>query len=376
MAEQTRSDFDEALMARVAWLYYNDGLTQNEVGEILNISRIKVSRLLDQGRSSGLIQVRINSRQQGCLELETRMKREFGLTDCRVIPESPVEDVNLRVGQAAAQYLMQKLAFGETISVGWGETVTHSIRMLGHTAQERSIGLYSLTGGVQTYVEGMREANWHRNVNIIPAPLVVSTPELARALMQEPAIAALMARALEADYKLVGIGGLGESATVVTQGYISAGEIDPLRRGGARGDILCRFYDRRGQDIGVPLHERVVGVDLDQLRRSERVIGAAGGPAKTGPILSACAARSSTFSSPTSPRRSPFSTRRRPDPCPISSPSTPEPAAAAPSSSTRPAPRSRPRVRNGGMWPTRATPALWISTPKATGPFSPAAVAR
>lgn len=33
-----------------------------------------------------------------------------------------------------------------------------------------------------------------------------------------------MARALEADYKLVGIGGLGESATVVTQGYISAGE--------------------------------------------------------------------------------------------------------------------------------------------------------
>ncbi|WP_236858224.1 sigma factor-like helix-turn-helix DNA-binding protein [Cereibacter sphaeroides] len=49
MAEQTRSDFDEALMARVAWLYYNDGLTQNEVGEILNISRIKVSRLLDQG---------------------------------------------------------------------------------------------------------------------------------------------------------------------------------------------------------------------------------------------------------------------------------------------------------------------------------------
>lgn len=68
MVEQTRSDFDEALMARVAWLYYNDGLTQNEVGEILNISRIKVSRLLDQGRSSGLIQVRINSRQQGCLE--------------------------------------------------------------------------------------------------------------------------------------------------------------------------------------------------------------------------------------------------------------------------------------------------------------------
>lgn len=287
MAEQTQGDIDGALMARVAWLYYNDGLTQSEVGEILNISRIKVSRLLDAGRTSGLIQVRINSRQQGCLELESRMKQQFGLDDCRVIPDSSIEDANLRVGQAAAQYLMQKLAPGETLSVGWGETITHSIRMLGHTAQERGIALFSLTGGVQTYVEGMREANWHRNVNIIPAPLVVSTPELAQSLMQEPAIASLMTQALEADYKLVGIGGLSEGATVVTQGYITAGEIDPLRRGGARGDILCRFYDRNGQDVGVPLHDRVVGVDLNQLRGSDKVIGAAGGPAKTGPILSA-----------------------------------------------------------------------------------------
>lgn len=287
MTDLTEDDSDEALLARVAWLYYNDGLTQSDVGSILNISRIKVSRLLETGRTSGLIQVRINSRQQGCLELETRMKQQFGLSDCRVIPESTSEDTNMRVGQAAAQYLMQKLQPGDSISVGWGETVTHSIRMLGYTAQERGIGLYSLTGGVKTYVEGMREANWHRNINIIPAPLVVSMPELALALTQEPSVSSLIAKALEAEYKLVGIGGLSETATVVAQGYLSSSEIDPLRRSGARGDILCRFYDRNGQDINIPLHDRVVGVTLEQLRQSEKVIAAAGGPSKTGPILSA-----------------------------------------------------------------------------------------
>jgi len=287
MADSIHSGADEALLARVAWLYYNDGLTQNEVGKILNIPRIKVSRLLEAGRTSGLIQVRINSRQQGCLELETRVMNEFSLIDCRVIPGSLVEDVNLRVGQAAAQYLMHKLSHGESLAVGWGETVTHSIRMLGYTAQQRDIGLYSLTGGVQTYVEGMREAKWNHNVNIIPAPLVVSTPELVQELTHEPSIADLMARALEADYKLVGIGGLSGDATIVTQGYISIGEIDPLRRGGVRGDILCRFYDRSGQNVDTPLYNRVIGVNLDQLRLSKKVIGAAGGPIKVGPILSA-----------------------------------------------------------------------------------------
>ncbi|TKW65923.1 MAG: sugar-binding transcriptional regulator [Paracoccus denitrificans] len=278
---------DEALLARVAWLYYNDGLTQSEIGDALNLTRIKVSRLLDSGRSSGLIQVRINSRHQGCLELETRVKAQFGLDDCRVIPASTHEDTNLRVGQAAAQYLMQKLSPGDSLSVGWGETVSHSIRMLGYTAQERGIALFTLTGGVRTYLEGMREANWHSNVNIIPAPLVVSTAELAQTLMKEPAVASLMSQALAADYKLVGIGGMSDAATVVTQGYISRSEIEPLRRDGARGDILFHFYDRNGQDIGLPLHARVVGVDLEQLRASERVIGAAGGVTKAGPILSA-----------------------------------------------------------------------------------------
>lgn len=73
----------------------------------------------------------------------------------------------------------------------------------------------------------------------------------------------------------------------MTQGYVAPSEIDPLRHSGARGDILCRFYDRNGQDISLPLHDRVVGVDLEQLRQSERVIAAAGGPTKTGPILAA-----------------------------------------------------------------------------------------
>lgn len=287
MTDMNDTEADETLLARVAWLYYNDGLTQSEVGGILNISRIKVSRLLEAGRTSGLIQLKINSRQQGCMELETKMKEQFGLSDCRVIPESTSEDTNMRVGQAAAQYLMQKLQPGDSLSVGWGETVTHSIRMLGYTAQERGIGLYSLTGGVRTYVEGMREANWHRNVNIIPAPLLVSTPELAQALKQEPSVSSLITKALEADYKLVGIGGLSETATVVTQGYLAPSEIDPLRRSGARGDILCRFYDRHGQEVNSPLHDRVVGVDLEQLRQCEQVIAAAGGPSKISPILSA-----------------------------------------------------------------------------------------
>jgi hypothetical protein len=36
---------DAELLSRVAWYYYHDGMTQSEIGTILNLSRIKISRI-------------------------------------------------------------------------------------------------------------------------------------------------------------------------------------------------------------------------------------------------------------------------------------------------------------------------------------------
>jgi len=85
--EWSYADTDEEILTRIAWYYYNDGLTQNEIGEKLNMSRIKVSRLLESGRRSGIIQVRINSRYQGCLTLERQIKEGcLRLTWCHSFP--------------------------------------------------------------------------------------------------------------------------------------------------------------------------------------------------------------------------------------------------------------------------------------------------
>jgi lsr operon transcriptional repressor len=50
---------EEELVARVAWCYYHDGLTQNDIGERLGLPRLKISRLLEKGRQSGVIRVRL-----------------------------------------------------------------------------------------------------------------------------------------------------------------------------------------------------------------------------------------------------------------------------------------------------------------------------
>ncbi|MEO1989187.1 MAG: sugar-binding transcriptional regulator [Martelella sp.] len=285
------ADTDEELLTRIAWYYYNDGLTQSDIGEKLGMSRIKVSRLLESGRRSGIIQVRINSRYQGCLSLEREVKERYGLQEAYVVPKLPENNPSDRLGQAAAQFLMQRLEPGDLLAVGWGETVSNTMQRLGHVANERSIGLVSLTGGVGTYVDGMRTANWGSSVHLVPAPLVVRDPAVASTLSHEPAVANLLDMALNASYQLVGIGEISPSSTVVRSGYVTPDEIEPLRRKGAVGDILCQFFNDQGEVLDLPFHDRVIGVKLAGLSRAEKVVAAAGGLHKVQAIHAALKGR-------------------------------------------------------------------------------------
>ena len=89
---------EEELVARVAWCYYHDGLTQNDIGERLGLPRLKISRLLEKGRQSGVIRVQINSRYEGCLALETELQQRFGLKLVRVMPALNTPPMNVRLG--------------------------------------------------------------------------------------------------------------------------------------------------------------------------------------------------------------------------------------------------------------------------------------
>ncbi len=66
-------------MARVAWLYYNHGLTQQAIGDKIGLSRNKVLRLLARAREEGIVQIRVDHPSIRFMELEERLVETF---DC------------------------------------------------------------------------------------------------------------------------------------------------------------------------------------------------------------------------------------------------------------------------------------------------------
>ncbi len=80
---------------------------------------------------------------------------------------------------------------------------------------------------------------------------------------------------------LVGIGSVDPSQLLALSGNVfSPEELDQLRQQGAVGDVCLRFFDVNGNPIENALDNRVIGMQLEQLRKVERSVGIAGGKRK------------------------------------------------------------------------------------------------
>lgn len=272
-------------ITRAAWHYYNDGQTQNEIADMLGVSRIKVSRLLEKGRQTGLIELRINSPHAGCLTLQQQLMAAFGLMDARVVPSASELPLVPRIGRAAANFLMQRLEVNDLLAIGWGETVATALRYAAPVLPQNNISLVSLTGGVSAYVGTTGLYGPQNNAHLIPTPLRVSSPELAAMLRVEPYVRYVLDMAATARIALIGVGAVSSAATLVRYGYCTGTEIELFARRGAVGDVLGYFYDASGEIIDLDLHRHVVAVPVEDLRKLPNLAAAAAGLHKVDAIL-------------------------------------------------------------------------------------------
>lgn len=272
-------------ITRAAWHYYNDGLTQNQIAEMLGVSRIKVSRLLEKGRQTGLIELRINSPYGGCLTLQNELADAFGLHDARVVPQVDDLPPTPRIGRAAASLLVQMLEPNDLLAIGWGETTTSTLRYMAPIVPNSNIALVSLTGGVSAYIGNTGLYGPQNNAHLIPTPLRVSSPELAEMLRIEPYVRHVLDMAATARLALIGVGSVSSTATLVRYGYCTSAEVDLFARRGAVGDILGYFYDANGEILDLDLHRHVVAVRPEDMKSIPNIAAAAAGPQKIDAIL-------------------------------------------------------------------------------------------
>jgi len=296
-AGEIRSSAEELLL-RVAWFYYKDELTQDEIARRLSVSRASVGRMLERARRVGLVSINLNADHLNAFEVSNQLRRTFNLAEALVVPDHDKEPadhhlLNARLGLGGAQFMSTHLRPGGSLGVGWGETVSRVIASTNFGAVG-PVHLVTLTGGVDGYLQTILSSKGDgvaepeaTTATIIPTPIVASTPKLAAALKAEPAIQHVLSQASGVDQAIVGVGTPTADATIVQMGYLAAEDVRVLRDRGVVGDILGQFFDADGNVVSLEIHRRRIGIELSDLASIPKVVGVAGGLHKTEAILGA-----------------------------------------------------------------------------------------
>ena len=279
--------YEDKLLTKVAWYYYIEGYTQQEIGEYLSIPRLRVNRLLDKARKAGIIQFSVREGDSKRMIVERELITQFGLKDAFVVP-SPIneQDINESVAQAAAMYIHERLDKSGYINMGYGDT---SSRILNHLANicEFPVNVVSLTGGVNYYLPNTRSSIFNAKLYLTPAPLLMASEDIVKAMEQEPSVKQIRHMATLAQMSIVGIGGVDSNATLLTNGTLNHSDVLLLSMQGAGGDMLCHFMDKDGNVIQSSLERRLMSTPLEQLKEMNNSIGVAGGSTKSEAILAA-----------------------------------------------------------------------------------------
>jgi len=282
------------LLIRTAQLYYEEGLNQSAIGDILNLSRPTVSRLLDEAKAAGVVEIIVHDPIRKDPKLSYALRTKLNLRDVVVVTGFYDYPKALqRCTEAALQLFNSIMENNRVLGITWG-SVPQILSTLMKPRDYYNVHVVQMVGCLGTgnpNVDGLELAiriskKLGGTYSNIYAPIYVKSEVVRDYLVQELQIEATLRKAMHTDIILTGIGSMDASTTIQQAGYwTDADRMDLISRG-AVGHLLARPYDQNGNPVERP-NWYVVGAPLEAMKAAEWSIGISAAEFKAEAVLGA-----------------------------------------------------------------------------------------
>ena len=275
----------KTLMAQAAMLYYKNNYTQQEVAEMMGLTRQTVSKLLAEAVENHVVEIKINNPD----EQATDMKRDFAeaFNVKAIICPSAGNDVALRqflVAERAAEYLSCAVKHGgKRIGLSWGRMVSATVQNMTAIATEGNMvfPLLGATNDDREYFlpnELARELADKLSARVKYAwfPCRPDSEEDAELLAKTSYYKSMQDLWSSCDVAVMGIGN-NKAFTL----------LDPngVRESRVVGDVAMHFFDKSGKIIDNS--DSVLRISYAQLQNAGEKIGIVSGDDKIEAIIGA-----------------------------------------------------------------------------------------
>lgn len=290
-------DEREDLLIKVATLYYEHDYNQEQIAERVNMSRSNVSRLLKEAKEKGYVEIHVRKPVTNVPPLEYKFQERFGLKGAMIVASRgrSLEDTLGAAGRLAARYLENLLQSNDTLAISWGTGVSAAVNAL-RSREDLMVDVVQMIGSVGTVDASIDGHELARRLATklggryyyLHAPLFVDSQAARDMFLDQPTIHDTLKRARTARVALVGIGTTESSASsFLRAGYLTEPQLVALRAEGAVGETSGWHFDIQGRAKRFEVNNRVIALNLEDVKNIPHVVAVACGMAKRRSILGA-----------------------------------------------------------------------------------------
>ena len=280
-------------LVQAAKLYYYGHMTQEEIARMMGISRSKVSRLLDEAEQRNIVKITISDPYLNLEEMAATIKKEYGLRDVIVVPSgNNYEASKKNVGEAATEYLQERLEERSRIGISWGTTLVSFANAFKVSRPYPKACVVQLTGGMYIpamHIDGSEVARTIASklgctLHALQLPMFMHNPDLQQLILREPDTKAHFQLFDKLDMAIVGVGTSNYKESIVYKAnYITEQEADLI--GSLKlCDICGHQIDSEGREPVESITSRLYGISLKSLKKVPLVIGLCAGKDKAAGI--------------------------------------------------------------------------------------------
>jgi deoxyribonucleoside regulator len=296
MQMRIMNEYSDVKLRLVARLYHLDGLGQAEVAKFAKVSQAKVSRMLALARERGIVRVTVADYEPRRRELEDEIRARLGLGMVTIIKSTQgLEGADLRrtVGHFGAPEVNGLIKARDVVALAGGRTIHELIRHLPE-ARNKSLTVVQAMGSVDSTINvfdaqevgrvmAQRLGGIFLSLN---TPAFIPEKRTRDALLELPQVRIVHENLDRANVAIVGLGTLSNSV-FVERGTLDSAMIRDLTRAGAVGELCGRFVDADGRECDTAWRDRVISVQVEQLRRIPQVVAVVSGNDRSQAILAA-----------------------------------------------------------------------------------------
>ena len=293
----TKVTFEEdstALMSEIADLYYNQGMTQQEIARRYDCNRFKIAKMIQSARDEGIVEITIHKPSKRHALLEQALQETFQLSNAIVLDtrdHSRAEAMSV-IGKTSALYLEQLLTPGSTIGVTWGKTIRSVVAALDQKTQN-PVNAVQLCGCFRHLNSSDGSRNIAHTIAMkfngeyfyMDLPIYINDEQARSAMLQEPLVESTLNAARKMDVVLTGIGSTSSLPfnNPVLKPYIT--EEDWKEEPDCIGSIYGQILDREGRIANISLNRKIVAAPLQDILTSPHKIAVVTGRHKVDMII-------------------------------------------------------------------------------------------